>query len=60
MELIGIFVLVIPFVIGYFVGKQAGIKEAQNNDRVDWSNLTNDRYTNFSISVYHMGIKRWF
>ena len=35
MELIGIFILVIPFVIGYFVGKQAGIKEAQNNDRVD-------------------------
>ena len=35
MELIGIFILVIPFVIGYLVGKQAGIKEAQNNDRVD-------------------------
>ena len=35
MELIGIFILVIPFVIGYFVGKQAGIKEVQNNDRVD-------------------------
>ena len=35
MELIGIFILVIPFVIGYFVGKQAGIKEAQNNDRLD-------------------------
>ena len=26
MELIGIFILVIPFVIGYLVGKQAGIK----------------------------------
>ena len=35
MELIGIFILVIPFVIGYLVGKQAGIKKAQNNDRVD-------------------------
>ena len=35
MELIGIFILVIPFVIGYLVGKQAGIKEGQNNDRVD-------------------------
>ena len=33
MELIGIFVLVIPFVIGYFVGKQAGIKEVQENDK---------------------------
>jgi|TARA_B100001248_G_C27322026_1_gene427230 hypothetical protein len=31
MELIGIFILVIPFVIGYFVGKQAGIKEAKKN-----------------------------
>ena len=31
MELIGIFILVIPFVIGYFVGKQAGIKEAQKD-----------------------------
>ena len=29
MELVGIFVLVIPFVIGYMLGKQAGIKEAQ-------------------------------
>ena len=35
MELIGIFILVIRFVIGYLVGKQAGIKEVQNNDRVD-------------------------
>ena len=35
MELIGIFILVIPFVIGYLVGKQVGIKKAQNNDRVD-------------------------
>ena len=35
MELIGIFILVIPFVIGYLVGKQAGIKEAQSNDRGD-------------------------
>ena len=33
MELIGIFILVIPFVIGYFVGKQAGIKEEQKNDK---------------------------
>ena len=33
--LILIDILVIPFVIGYLVGKQAGIKEAQNNDRVD-------------------------
>ena len=35
MELIGTLILVIPFVIGYLVGKQAGIKEVQNNDRVD-------------------------
>tara|TARA_X000001382_G_scaffold121297_1_gene103475 strand:- start:244 stop:348 length:105 start_codon:yes stop_codon:yes gene_type:complete len=27
MELIGIFILVIPFVIGYLIGKQVGIKE---------------------------------
>ena len=33
MELIGIFILVIPFVIGYLVGKQAGIKEVQENDK---------------------------
>ena len=30
MELIGIFILVIPFVIGYRIGKQAGIKEEYN------------------------------
>ena len=30
MELIGIFILVIPFVIGYLIGKQAGIKEEYN------------------------------
>ena len=30
MELIGIFILVIPFVIGYRIGKQAGIKEEHN------------------------------
>ena len=39
MELIGIFILVIPFVIGYLVGKQAGIKEefrsAQEEPEVD-------------------------
>ena len=27
MELIGIFVLVLPFVIGYRMGKQAGIRQ---------------------------------
>ena len=32
MELIGIFILVIPFVIGYFLGKQAGIKEEQDRN----------------------------
>ena len=30
MELIGIFVLVIPFIIGFLVGKQVGIKEEQD------------------------------
>ena len=35
MELIGIFILVIPFVIGYLVGKQAGIKEEQNRNKND-------------------------
>ena len=35
MELIGIFILVIPFVIGYLVGKQAGIKEKQNKNEND-------------------------
>ena len=30
MELIGIFVLVLPFIIGYLIGKQAGIKEEYN------------------------------
>ena len=30
MELVGIFILVIPFVIGYLIGKQAGIKEEYN------------------------------
>ena len=39
MELIGIFILVIPFVIGYLFGKQAGIKEefrsAQKEPEVD-------------------------
>ena len=30
MELIGIFVLVLPFTIGYLIGKQAGIKEEYN------------------------------
>lgn len=35
MELIGIFILVIPFVIGYLVGKQAGIKEAKNKNEND-------------------------
>ena len=30
MELIGIFILVIPFVIGFLVGKQVGIKEEQD------------------------------
>ena len=28
METIGIFILVIPFVIGYFYGKQVGIKKS--------------------------------
>ena len=32
MEPIGIFILVIPFVVGYLVGKQAGIKEEQNRN----------------------------
>ncbi len=32
METIGIFVLVIPFVIGFFVGKQYGIQQAQQED----------------------------
>ena len=32
METIGIFVLVIPFVIGFFLGKQYGIKQAQQED----------------------------
>ena len=30
MELIGIFVLVLPFIIGYLIGKQSGIKEEYN------------------------------
>jgi hypothetical protein len=30
MELVGIFILVIPFAIGYLIGKQAGIKEEYN------------------------------
>ena len=30
MELVGIFILIIPFVIGYLIGKQAGIKEEYN------------------------------
>ena len=30
MELVGIFILVIPFVIGYLIGKQVGIKEKYN------------------------------
>ena len=30
MELVGIFILVIPFVSGYLIGKQAGIKEEYN------------------------------
>ena len=29
MDLIGIFILVIPFMIGYFVGKQHGLKQTQ-------------------------------
>lgn len=31
METIGIFILVLPFVIGYMVGKQVGIKEARKD-----------------------------
>ena len=30
MELVGVFILVIPFAIGYLIGKQAGIKEGYN------------------------------
>ena len=30
MELVGVFILVIPFAIGYLIGKQAGIKEEYN------------------------------
>ena len=35
MELIGIFVLVLPFVIGYKIGKQAGIKEQKITNHID-------------------------
>ena len=31
MEAIGVFILVIPFAIGYMLGKQAGIKEARKD-----------------------------
>ena len=33
MDLIGIFILVIPFVIGYLIGKQASIKEEYNKKK---------------------------
>lgn len=32
IDLLGIFVLVLPFVIGYMIGKQAGLKK-QNDKR---------------------------
>tara|TARA_Y200000002_G_scaffold343085_1_gene315354 strand:+ start:670 stop:894 length:225 start_codon:yes stop_codon:yes gene_type:complete len=35
MELIGIFVLVLPFVIGYKIGKQAGIKQQKITSHID-------------------------
>ena len=35
MELIGIFVLVLPFVIGYKIGKQARIKEQKITSHID-------------------------
>ena len=31
METIGIFILVLPFVVGYMVGKEVGIKEARKD-----------------------------
>ena len=36
MELVGVFILVIPFAIGYLIGKQAGIKEEYNRKRREW------------------------
>ena len=33
MDLLGIFVLVLPFVIGYRIGKQAGLKKQNDKKR---------------------------